>query len=157
MAWSLTTGTRSTPNTLPVMAAPLPSTRPERRTLAGLFHQPDGCIVVAELDDARIHGDADGDPHLDGVHADVVVQEVEHGDGVQVVDAAVAAVGPDRLVLGLLGQVVAVLVVVDAGALDDAAAVAAVGGVRRRAAFPAAPAVSPLILEEPANWPCLKL
>ncbi len=93
-----------------------------------LFQQADCSCLVAELDDAGIHGDADGDAHLDGVHADVVVEEVEVGDGVQIVDAAMAAVGPDRLVLRLFGQVVAVLVVIDTRALDDAAAVAAVGG-----------------------------
>ena len=36
---------------------------------------------------------------------------------------------PDGLVLGLLGQVLAVFVIVDARAADDAAAVAAVGGL----------------------------
>ena len=67
-----------------------------------------------------------------------------------------AAMGPDRLVLGLLGDVIAVLVVVNTGTLDDAAAMAAVGG--RSAALDLQAAwVSPLRLEEPSNCPVLKL
>jgi hypothetical protein len=46
----------------------------------------------------------------------------------RIVDAAVAAVGPDRLVFGLFGDEIAVFVVKGARAADDAAAVAAVGG-----------------------------
>ena len=122
------------------------------------MHQLDRRLRVAELGEPGLHGDADGDAHLDRVEAEVVVQAVQLGDGVQVVDAAVAAVRPDGLVLGLLGEVVAVLVVVDPGALDDAAAVAAVGGdPRRRARSRSAAWVSPLILEQPSNRPCLKL
>jgi hypothetical protein len=49
------------------------------------------------------------------------------GDGIQVVDAAVAAVGPYRFILGLLGQKIAVFVVEGARAADHTAAVAAVG------------------------------
>ena len=67
-------------------------------------------------------------PHIYCIHADIVVHEIEAGNGVHVVDAAMPAMGPDRLVLRLFGQVVAILVVVYPGALDDAAAVAAVGG-----------------------------
>ena len=40
-------------------------------------------------------------PHLDGIQAEIVIQAIHHGDGVQIVDAAVAAVGPHRFVLGL--------------------------------------------------------
>ena len=100
----------------------------EGSALAHFLHEVDGSLGIAELGKARLHGNADGRSHLDGVDAEVVVHEIDHGDGVQVVDAAVAAVGPDRLILGLLGKVVAVLVMVYAGALDHAAPVAGMGG-----------------------------
>src|SRR6185369_1648132 len=97
------------------------------RPLAHLIQKTDGTVTVTELDNAGIHGHTDGGPHLDGVETDVVVHEVEPGHGIKIVNAAVAAVGPDSLIFRLLGEVVAVLVVVDARALDDAATVAAVG------------------------------
>jgi hypothetical protein len=57
-----------------------------------------------KLGQAGFHGHSDGGAHFDGVHAEVVIQAIQHGDGIQVVDAAVAAVGPDGFVLGLFGQ-----------------------------------------------------
>ena len=50
------------------------------------------------------------------------------GNRIQIVDAAVAAVGPDGFVLGLFGQEVAVFIIEGAGTADHAAPVAAVGG-----------------------------
>ena len=83
-------------------------------------------FAVAEGEDARFHGHAEHDGGLDGVDADVVHDAVGQGDVVEVVDAAVGAQAPDGLVLEAGGHVLAVLVVVDLGALDDAAGVAAV-------------------------------
>ena len=101
--------------------------------LAHFLDEIDGRLGVPEVAKPGLHGHPDGRAHLDGVQAEVVIQTIHHGDGVEVVDAAVGAVGPDRLVLGLLGQVMAVLVVVDPRAPDDAAPVAAVGGEPPRA------------------------
>ena len=36
---------------------------------------------------------------------------IHQGDGIQVIDAAVAAMGPDSLVFGLFGQKVAVFII----------------------------------------------
>jgi hypothetical protein len=90
--------------------------------------QLDGSLGVTEFGQPGFHGHADGGAHLDGVQAEIVIHAVQLGDGVQIVDAAVAAVGPDRFVLGLLGDEIAVFVVEGARTADHTAAVAAVGG-----------------------------
>ena len=93
----------------------------EVRALADLLHHPNRCICVPKLGEARLHGDGDRRAHLDRVNAVIIIQEVEHGNFVKVTDAAVSAVGPNRLVLWLLGEEVAILVIVSSGALDHAA------------------------------------
>src|SRR6185369_13364488 len=102
----------------------------EVRALPGLVNEIYRRVGVAELGKARLHGDGDRSAHLDGSEAVGVIQKIHHGDLVHVADAAVTAMRPDGLVLGLLGEIVAVLVIERAGTLDDAAAVASVGRVR---------------------------
>ena len=75
---------------------------------------------------SALHGHGDGAAGLDGVHADVVAQPGQLGDGVQVVDAAVGAEGPDGLVLHAGDDLAAVGVADGVGALDDAARAAGV-------------------------------
>jgi len=98
MAWPLTTGTRSTPKALPVMAAPLPRIRPRSVPLPTSCTSLIAASGVAELGEARLHRYGDRRAHLDGVDAVVVIQKIHHGDLVHVADAAVPAVGPDGLV-----------------------------------------------------------
>ena len=50
------------------------------------------------------------------------------GNGIQVIDAAIPAMGPDRFVFRLLGQEMAVFVIIGAGTANDATPVAAMGG-----------------------------
>ena len=94
MAWPFTTGTRSTPKTLPGDGGAVAQNPAQGGALAHLLHEVDGPLRVPELGDPRLHGHADGRAHLDGVEAVVVVQAVQHGDGVQIVDAAVRRRGP---------------------------------------------------------------
>ena len=101
---------------------------PQRGPLPDLFHEPDRPRPVTERDQPRLHGDTDGRARIHGVDAEVVVEEVETCDDVEVGDAAIPAMRPDRLVLRLLRHVLSVLVDIDPGALDHASAMAAVGG-----------------------------
>ena len=83
--------------------------------------------AVAEGQDTGLHGHAEGHRGLDGVEADIVHQLVGLGDVVEIVDTAVGAHGPDRLVLKAGGQILACLgVVIDLRTLDDAAGMAVV-------------------------------
>src|SRR6185369_2145991 len=66
---------------------------------------------------------------LDGIDADVIHDVVGTGYIVQVIDAAVGAEAPDGLILETGGEILAILVVVDLGALDDAAGMAAMPGL----------------------------
>ncbi len=68
-------------------------------SLAYLFHQLDGPGAVPELCQPGLHRDGDGPSGLNGVQAVVVAQPYQLGYGVEVVDAAVGAEGPVRLVL----------------------------------------------------------
>ena len=100
----------------------------EITAFADFVHQVDGRPGIAEPGKSGLHCHTDAGSHLDGIDAVVIVQEIEPGDGIQIVDAAVAAMGPDRFIFGLLGQVMAVLIMVHSGTLDHAAAVAGMGG-----------------------------
>ena len=91
--------------------------------------KPEAHVLVSISSGLRLRGrHGDRRAHLDRVQAEIVVQVVELCDGVQVIDTAVGAVCPYRLVLGLLCQEVAVLVVEDARALNNAPAVTSMGG-----------------------------
>ena len=100
----------------------------QRGSVAHFLEQLDGGLAVAEFGQTGIHGHADGGAHFDGVQAEIVIHAVQLSDYIQIVDAAVAAVGPDGFVLGLFGDVVAVFIKEGAGAADHAASMAAMGG-----------------------------
>ena len=80
-AWPgpLTTGTRSTPKTLPVTAAPLPRIRPRGVPWPTSLTSLMAAFGIAELEQAGFHGHPDGGAHLNGIHAVIVVQEIHHG------------------------------------------------------------------------------
>ena len=59
----------------------------------------------------------------------VVHHVIGLGDKVKIVDAAAGAEAPDGFILKARGQVRALFIIVDLGALDDAAGVAAVAGL----------------------------
>ncbi len=103
----------------------------QRGPLLHFLEKLDGGGRVAESGHTGLHSHGDGGSHLNGVQPDVVVHAVHAGDGVQVVNAAVGAVCPDRLVLGPFREILVVLVHVDARTADDAPRVA---GVARNAA-----------------------
>jgi hypothetical protein len=128
MDWRLTTGTRSTPKHLAGNGGPVAQNSAQRCAVADFLDQLDGSLGVTEFGQPGFHGHADGGAHFDGVQTEIVIHAVQQGNGIQIVDAAVAAVGPDRLVFGLFGDEVAVFVVKGARAADHAAPVAAVGG-----------------------------
>ena len=92
-------------------------------SLAHLFHQVCGCLCISELGDACLHGHCNGGSHLNGIQTVIIIKAVQLGNGIQVVNTAISAVGPDGLVFRLLGDVMAILIHIDAGALDNAASV----------------------------------
>ena len=108
---------------------------PQRGSGADFLDQFDGGLGVAELGNTGFHGHPNGGAHFDGIQAEIVVHSIQLGDDINVVDAAVAAMGPDSFILGLFGQVLAVFVKKRAGAANDAAPMAAVSGRPFAAAF----------------------
>ena len=78
------------------------------------------------------------------------------GNGIQVIDAAISAVGPNRFIFRLFGQEMSVFIIIGSGTANDATPMAAMGGQPPRAVSNSA-WVSPLILAAPENRPSLKL
>ena len=70
-------------------------------------------IGIAKLGKTGFHGNSYGVAHFTGIDAVIVIQEVQHGDGIQVINAAIAAMGPDRFIFRLLGKVMAILIMID--------------------------------------------
>ncbi len=100
---------------------------PQRRALADVLVQPlDRCLAVAERRQPGVHRHGDGVAGLDGVQPQVVAQPGQLGHRVQIVDAAVSAHRPRRLILDAGDDLLTVLVVPRVRALDHAAGVAGV-------------------------------
>ena len=109
---------------------------PKRRASAHFFEQPLGALPIAPGDDAGLHRHTDSVADFDRVEADVIAEAVEFGDLIGGTDLAVRPQERDRLELKRGGDVVAVLIVEEDGALDDASGHA---GEHLAAAFAAQP------------------
>ena len=83
-------------------------------------------VDVSPLGVAGVEQDGEGGTGLDGVEANVVAEAIELCDVLPAIDGDVGAEEGESLELEARGEVVAVLVVDDVAALDDAAAEAGV-------------------------------
>ena len=104
--------------------------RPEPPPLAALAQRVADRVHPARVPEralARLHQHPDRAAELDRVDAEIVGLEVQPGELVGVLEPAVRAEEPDRLVLDRRDDLVAVRVRVDVAALDDAAGHAGVG------------------------------
>ena len=84
-------------------------------------------LRIAERNDARLHRHRDRRTRFNRVESQIVVHAIHACDGIQIIDPAVGAMGPHRLVFRTLGQILALFIQVNARALDRAAAMAGVG------------------------------